>query len=192
MAHYIDGLKESIQDKAELNVVWSLSQAINYALKVEMQALRYNKGHQFRHNVLVSEQVIDSHRLMNSATPHTSKQLNAAAGTVGQQSFPGRMMDNRAAGRGKSITKENSYVKPSNIKCFRCFQQGHKFNECLSRPQLQLLDPDAEEVSAKPEVDLEEIQDDVEADVGEPLVCVIEKLLLAPKQPCVSQRCGDA
>ncbi|PKU86998.1 hypothetical protein MA16_Dca013945 [Dendrobium catenatum] len=40
VARYIGGLKEAIQDRLELNSVWSLSQAVNYALKVETQLQR--------------------------------------------------------------------------------------------------------------------------------------------------------
>ncbi|KAI0503781.1 hypothetical protein KFK09_014724 [Dendrobium nobile] len=40
VARYIGWLKENIQDRFELNSVWSMSQAINFALKVEMQQNR--------------------------------------------------------------------------------------------------------------------------------------------------------
>ncbi|KAI0524322.1 hypothetical protein KFK09_003688 [Dendrobium nobile] len=186
VARYIGGLKESIQDKLELNAVWSLSQAVNYALKVEMQSVRHNRSHPFRRSSMGSEQVSDNVRVANAALPQAGKQSSVPTGTIGQPVNSEKPLDSRIAGRGKSAAKENPYAKPSNIKCFRCFQQGHKSNECPSRPQLQLLDAEADEDSTDPEAT--EIQEDVEADVGEPLVCVIEKLLLAPKQPDVSQR----
>ncbi|PKU80123.1 hypothetical protein MA16_Dca024582 [Dendrobium catenatum] len=37
VARYIGGLKESIQDKLELNTVWTMPQAVNLAMKVEVQ-----------------------------------------------------------------------------------------------------------------------------------------------------------
>lgn len=37
VVRYINGLKEAIQDKLKMNVIWSLSQAINYTCKVEPQ-----------------------------------------------------------------------------------------------------------------------------------------------------------
>lgn len=37
VARYVGGLKEAIQDKLELNTLWSLSQAANYALKAKLQ-----------------------------------------------------------------------------------------------------------------------------------------------------------
>ncbi|PKU86182.1 hypothetical protein MA16_Dca002013 [Dendrobium catenatum] len=43
VARYIGGLKDAIQDKLELNSVWSLSQAFNFALKAEMQLSRAYK-----------------------------------------------------------------------------------------------------------------------------------------------------
>lgn len=43
VARYIGGLKESLQDKVELNTVWSPSQAINLAFKAELQTNRNPK-----------------------------------------------------------------------------------------------------------------------------------------------------
>lgn len=43
VARYVGGLKEDIHDKLEMNVIWSLSQAVNYTFKVESQLNRSNK-----------------------------------------------------------------------------------------------------------------------------------------------------
>lgn len=40
VARYTGGLKEIIQDKLGLNSMWTLSQAVNFALKVEAQLHR--------------------------------------------------------------------------------------------------------------------------------------------------------
>lgn len=43
VARYIGVLKETIQEKLELNSVWFLSQAVNFAFKAELQQSRPNK-----------------------------------------------------------------------------------------------------------------------------------------------------
>lgn len=44
VARYVGGLREAIQDKREMNAIWSLSQAVvNYAFKAESQLNRATK-----------------------------------------------------------------------------------------------------------------------------------------------------
>lgn len=43
------------------------------------------------------------------------------------------------AKRGET-TKDNPYARPHGIKGFRCFQIGHKSNECPSSRQLRIMD----------------------------------------------------
>ncbi|PKU77096.1 hypothetical protein MA16_Dca001702 [Dendrobium catenatum] len=183
VARYIGGLKDSIQDKLELNSVWSLSQAVNYALKVEMQALRHNRNYPFKRTTPALEQTISSHR---SADPN-GKIAAIPAEVSGAANASGRTNETRTFGRGKTTVKDNPYAKNASIKCFRCFQVGHKSNECPSRPQLQLIEADEEEGSEHSQGQEQHLED-VEGDVGEPLICVMQKLLVAPRQPCSSQR----
>lgn len=42
------GLKESIQEKSELNVIWSLLQAINLAFKVKLEVNKAHNPHSSR------------------------------------------------------------------------------------------------------------------------------------------------
>ncbi|KAI0495827.1 hypothetical protein KFK09_022130 [Dendrobium nobile] len=51
VARYIGGLKENLQDKLELNSIWSLSQAVNLALKAEMQVTRHSRSYSGRRSV---------------------------------------------------------------------------------------------------------------------------------------------
>ncbi|PON89375.1 Zinc finger, CCHC-type [Trema orientale] len=82
----------------------------------------------------------------------------------------------------------NPYAKPPPIRCYKCNQLGHKSNECSLRCFVNVT----EEVSD--EQDLEYVRDDtpdvelVECDVRDPIICIVQKLLLAPRQLTQSQK----
>ncbi|XP_020677817.1 uncharacterized protein LOC110096287 [Dendrobium catenatum] len=146
VARYIGGLKDSIQDKLELNSVWSLSQALGTAV---------------RKTPLPPD---------NSGLSHSHKPNS----------------DPKAPFKPKFPFKENPYPRPQGLKYFRCFQPGHKSKECPNRQQLQLLDGEGEDETDQHEEEVE--VEDVIGDEGEPLVFVLEKLLLAPRKVVDSQR----
>ncbi|KAI0494148.1 hypothetical protein KFK09_024279 [Dendrobium nobile] len=43
VARFIRRLKDSIHDRLELSSVWSMAQAVNFAMKIEMQQSRQNR-----------------------------------------------------------------------------------------------------------------------------------------------------
>ncbi|XP_020691225.2 uncharacterized protein LOC110105887 [Dendrobium catenatum] len=180
VARYIGGLKESIQDKLELSSVWSLSQAVNFALKAEIQLGRHSRSGTYRKQN--AETGIDLAKPSGSAMRKTPV---AAEGSGNSQPLK-ILSDPKAPVKPKFPGKENPYPRPQGLKCFRCFQPGHKSNECPNRQQLQLLEGEGEEEN---ELFEEEVEvEDVTADDGEPLICVLEKLLLAPRKVVQSQR----
>ncbi|PKU85169.1 RNA-directed DNA polymerase [Dendrobium catenatum] len=180
VARYTSGLREVIQDKLELNSVWTLSQAINFALKAEVQLSRQPRSTNYRRTL--TDLVVDPKpRLQDSKSPQQSPQVSINPGTSAPQ-------DPKAALKPKVPARDNPYSRPSTLKCFRCFQVGHKSNECPTRPQIQLVEGEAEETGELPAVELEAEFEDLAADEGDQVVCVMERLLLAPRQPSVSQR----
>ncbi|XP_028555630.1 uncharacterized protein LOC110104616 [Dendrobium catenatum] len=86
------------------------------------------------------------------------------------------------------MVKENPYAKPSTLKCFRCFQPGHKSNECPQRQQVHIAEGDEGIDQEVDEANQDCDSEDVPADEGEALVCVLERLLLAPRQSANLQR----
>ncbi|PKU68484.1 RNA-directed DNA polymerase [Dendrobium catenatum] len=96
--------------------------------------------------------------------------------------------DQKFPHRPKPSGKENPYVKPSTLKCFRCFQVGHKSNECPTRPQVQLIEGEGDDEIVEIAGDDDQEAEDVIADEGDPVMCVLERLLLAPRMPNASQR----
>ncbi|KAI0514129.1 hypothetical protein KFK09_010163 [Dendrobium nobile] len=142
VARYVGGLKEAIQDKLELNTVWSLSQAVNYALKVEIQQSRHGRNSQSRRT---AEPVSDMNRMSNFKSTSFNSQPPTHSVNSTPPMAPSKTIEVRANYKFKGPAKDDPYAKPSTIKYFRCFQQGHKSNECPTRGQLQLLEMENEE-----------------------------------------------
>ncbi|KAI0529675.1 hypothetical protein KFK09_002229 [Dendrobium nobile] len=182
VARYIGGLKDNIQDKLELNSVWSLSQAVNFAIKAEMQQARQNRSSSHRRTM------IDLGSEVSKLPGTIPRKMPIANDHSGAASIPRQNTDPRNQLKPKMPFKENPYPRPQGIKCFRCFQPGHKSNECPTRQQIQLLDGEGEFELDLPEEEHHTDVEDVCADEGDPLVCVLEKLLLAPRKPVLSQR----
>lgn len=123
VAHYIGGLKESIQDKLELSSIWSLSQAVNFAYKAEIQLNRTPWNHTVHR--MVPNQVSDAAKgLLPTAKPSSVQPQGQAVPAKAEESKPmGRMGQQR----------DNPYNRLGPSKCFRCFQPGHRSNECPNR-----------------------------------------------------------
>ncbi|KAI0520448.1 hypothetical protein KFK09_007923 [Dendrobium nobile] len=181
VARYIGGLREAIQDKLEMNSVWTISQAVNYALKAEMQLNRHTNGSIHRrysaeHSGEVSKPPATSGIKPTMTSP-------GGAGILGAEPKPPTVV------RPKFPTRDNnSYAKPTTLKCYRCFQPGHKSNDCPNRQQLQLLEGEPEGEPQDAEFVNEQDFEDLQADDGEPVACVLQKLLIAPRQNNNSQR----
>ncbi|KAI0512356.1 hypothetical protein KFK09_012995 [Dendrobium nobile] len=181
VARYIGGLKDSIQDRLELNSVWSMAQAVNLAMKVDMHQTRQSKIPNARRHW--QENVTSGKSNTPGIKPTTSVGSSAQVPSPNQTAS-----DSRAPPKPKFTTKENPYAKPSTLKCFRCFHPGHKSNECPQRQQVHIVEGDEGVDQEVDESNQEGDSEDVPADEGEALVCVLEKLLLAPRQSTSPQR----
>ncbi|XP_020674167.2 uncharacterized protein LOC110093578 [Dendrobium catenatum] len=178
VARYIRGLKEAIQDKLELNSVWTLSQAVNFSLKAELQLNRPSRSSIYRKPGVEhsSEQRPSIQNTMTTLVPSTA---GANTGYTNDPKFPHNP---------KPPGKKNPYVKPSTLKCFRCFQVGHKSNECPTWPQVQLIEGEGDDKIVEIAGDDDQEAEDVIADEADPVMCVMERFLLAPRMPNSSQR----
>ncbi|XP_028549168.1 uncharacterized protein LOC110102806 [Dendrobium catenatum] len=158
VARYIGGLKDPIQDKLELNSVWSLSQAVNFALKAESQMQRQAKSYSHRRQ----SQPENSAEFSKNNTPQAKLQSNTLP------SSSQNPVENKYPAKMKAPLKENPYSRPTTLKCFRCFQPGHKSNECPKRHQLQILDGTPTEEGMDHEEHLEEgdSTEDLKGDEG--------------------------
>ncbi|PKU79202.1 RNA-directed DNA polymerase [Dendrobium catenatum] len=149
-----------------------------------MQMSRHSSNRSYRRNL---EQLAEGNKQQHHGAASGVQPMPSTAAiqppNVGQ-----RTADNRNYQRNKAPVKVNPYTKPANIKCFRCFQQGHKSNECPTRPQLQMLEAEDEEGDDSAVGGQDEDPEDVAGDEGEAVICVLQRLLLAPRQPTESQR----
>lgn len=113
IARYIGGLRENIQDKLELNSVWSLSQAVNFAYKAEIQL---NQQPRFQY----------SRRTMPEKPDTGKTPISSPLQTTGStQSVEEPSIKTRPPVKS-NFQKENTYSRPGPSKCFRCFQPGHR------------------------------------------------------------------
>ncbi|XP_028550608.1 uncharacterized protein LOC114579613, partial [Dendrobium catenatum] len=183
VARYIGGLKDTIQDQLELNSVWSMPQAINLALKIEVQQNRkpktpYYRRHWQEPNSTANKAPTPPVGRTPASTTTATTQLNSSSVTT----------EGKAIQKPKGASSTNPYAKPSNLKCFRCFQPGHKSNECPQRQQANMAEPGEETNSDHSASELAEEAVDIPADEGDPFIGVMGKLLLAPRRSGRSQR----
>ena len=81
-------------------------------------------------------------------------------------------------------SKENSYTKPEIDKCYRCGEPRHRSNECPKRKEVVANYGDEDEV-----VIIEDASDsDFLEEHGDPVACVVQKLLCNQKIPGITQR----
>ena len=84
-----------------------------------------------------------------------------------------------------SKSKKNPYIKPDIGKYYRCEEPEHKSNKCPKRKQVNIMDYRDEGEG----VVIEEGSDsDFAEEHGDPIACVVQKLLCNQKVPNTTQR----
>ncbi|KAG5531974.1 hypothetical protein RHGRI_026552 [Rhododendron griersonianum] len=187
---YIGGLGLPIQDQIAFHTVWSLSEAVNLAYKAESQLSRAPAK-----TPSTSRSVSDSNRV----APDRGRQFNP-------QVVPHQQASQRINQRDPSQTKQpaisqphrnnNPYQRPTIDKCYRCNQPGHRSNTCPNRRQANLVNATEDDPADfgnegsddyGDQNDNEEVEV-IEGDHGDRVVCVVQRLLYAPKHESDLQR----
>ncbi|KAI0515984.1 hypothetical protein KFK09_008655 [Dendrobium nobile] len=165
------------ESENQLVARYVVSQAVNFALKAESQLQRPHRQPVYRRSFQEGNATPSK-----AATQHSNTPVTAQAPVSNAISEP------RAGVRPRIPGRDNPYAKPTAIKCFRCLQPGHKSNECPNRPQVQFMEGEEEAELTGLGDELEETIEELAADEGEPILGILEKLLLAPRKPVESQR----
>lgn len=116
VTQYLNGLQTGIQDQVSLQRPYKMSDAYQLALIVEAQ---------LAHNTLKRPR--NDYR----RGPSSSQSNNSIWG--GRTAAPTRLNQQTSPGNGKGIQTQQSTQGQTNIKCYRCFEVGHKSTECPKR-----------------------------------------------------------
>lgn len=82
---------------------------------------------------------------------------------------------------------QNNFTRPSLGKCFRCGQSGHLPNTCPQQKTIALTNEE-DDLIIEDSKELEKETELIEADDGDRISCVIQRVLIAPKEERNPQR----
>lgn len=85
-------------------------------------------------------------------------------------------------------TNNDPYARPNLGKCYRCNQPRHLSNSCPNRRSINIVEEGKSDEEQNFEDGDYEGGNVADADTGEELACIVQRLLLAPKKPNNSQR----
>ena len=126
VARYMNGLKPSLRDKIGLQVVWTVEEAHNLALKAELLERRGGTSGFWRSNSDSSFANRDK-GVQSSGPSNQSKE-----GSSNQAIVPA----NRSVPRNPNPNSNpNPYARPAPGVCYRCRKPGHVSNACPDRPK---------------------------------------------------------
>ncbi|KAJ9537524.1 hypothetical protein OSB04_030257 [Centaurea solstitialis] len=164
VTRYISGLKSSIQDKIGLQTAWTVAEASNLAMKAE----------------LMEKNARSTYRRYPGQTSTDASSSNPDKGnSVVTRPSPRNSDPPRTTPPAKptALKPANPYAKPMASKCFRCGEPGHRSNECNQRRTTALVEGDQDDEEGEYD-DLDFAEEDLE----EKVVCVLQCVLLTPKE----------
>jgi hypothetical protein len=128
VAQYVGVLQVSIQDHVSLHIVWTLSKAVNLAMKIEM-ARQPARPKPIRQTVKAAE----------SHTPPSQHQAEQVRRSQGESSGTEAPKGSTAPSQGKGPSS-NPCARPMLGKCFHYGQPGHRSNECPNRRAVNMVE----------------------------------------------------
>jgi hypothetical protein len=163
VARYMSGLKPSIQEKIGLQIVWSVAEAQNLALKAELMERAkkpfYSSNDRGRQNPILDRAVIPF------KGGESSKTFERTGNTNQNQ-------------------RSNPYAKPTGDICYRCKKPGHRSNVCPERKRVNLVENEGEndeEEENRDDDDYNGAEFAIEEGL-EKVTLVLQRVLLAPRE----------
>ena len=136
-ARYLSGLKQTIRDKIGLQMVFSVQEARNFAMKAELLILEQTRSTNYRRH----EEVDNKAPSDKGKTPLDVFEIVETA--------------NISIGKGKSVAVEggkghtfvlaknnNPYARLFGVKYYRCGEVGHRSIECPKQKVVNVVEKD--------------------------------------------------
>ncbi|XP_010263723.1 PREDICTED: uncharacterized protein LOC104601919 [Nelumbo nucifera] len=172
--HYLSGLRPAIRDKIGVQMILSVQEARNLALKAELMFQERTRADNYRRYSGSDNRpaVVDKSKLAPGVQPsHPPNVANTSKAATGGNT------------RGNTINPPkavNPYAKPAPFKFFKCNEVGHRSSDCLRRKAVNMVEREEDEkgddeVYCGPDGEDEEGTYDHEGDV-------VQKLQLLPEK----------
>ena len=195
VSRYLGGLKSTIRDKIGLQVVWTVDEAQNMALKAELMEKSSNRFSHYKKDMGESSNATANRSRFSPSDGQG--QAKTTADQVQRGSGPSNNFGGSRPTAAAAVTKEtprvasNPYSRPGGMKCYRCGQPGHRSNECPARKPVNFVDAEEEEdQNFEEEENMDEFLEGAEIaeEQGEHVNCVIQRVMCSTKLEDSTQR----
>ncbi|XP_024172047.1 uncharacterized protein LOC112178066 [Rosa chinensis] len=164
VARYLHGLKPEIRDKIGLQVIWTLAEAMNLALKAEtlLAKTKFNQQTTMGYHKNWAESSTSKGLQIKEPSKEQHIRIETSGGDWGKATVSFRKQG-QPGGLG-------DYAKPRGEKCNRCGIPGHTSDKCTQRKGLHYVE-EYEDDEEQNEVATTEIEDRDFDDIPPFLVC---------------------
>ncbi|XP_019052158.1 PREDICTED: uncharacterized protein LOC109114263, partial [Nelumbo nucifera] len=172
---YLSSLKPAIRDKIGVQMIMSVQEARNLALKAELMSQERTRADNYRrysgndNRQATADKGKPTQGVQPPNSPNVANTNKAATGgnTRGNTSNP-----------PKNI---NPNAKPIPFKCFKCNEVGHRSSDCPRRKAVNVVEREEEEVCDDEVYCGPDGEDEGGVYEHEEYTCVVRKLMLSQK-----------
>ncbi|XP_052307378.1 uncharacterized protein LOC127905090 [Populus trichocarpa] len=143
VSRYVNGLTTSIQDRIGLQVFWDIHEAQNMAMKAQQLEKELKEREQNEKKMNYGNNNNYPRKTADSYVPNKEKkevqpiQRNNYKG----QNYRGESSQNNDINQNRNQRPNHGpYARATGDVCYRCFQPGHRSNNCPKRKQANLVE----------------------------------------------------